>query len=63
MQLKILINYIKYSGIWAGVAINPFHWQFKLEFLQPDELNPDMTGFYISVGPVWVRLIIDNGSW
>lgn len=62
-MLKILSKYFRYSGIWVGVAINPCHWNFVFEFLHPDELNPKMMGVYASVGPVWVRLVIDDGSW
>jgi hypothetical protein len=63
MTLKILSKYIRYSGIWFGLVINPFHWTFVSEFLHPDELNPNMVGIYISIGPVWVRVVIDDGSW
>lgn len=63
MKLKILSNYAKYSGIWAGVVVNPFHWDVRFEHLHPDDLNPNMRGFYLSLGPVWLRVVIDDGSW
>lgn len=63
MTLKILSNYFRFSGIWVGAVINPCHWNFSFEFLHPDELNPKMKGVYVSVGPVWARLVIDDGSW
>jgi len=63
MMLKTLSNYLKYSGIWVGFAINPFHWKLDFEWLHPDDLNPNMYGSYISFGPVWVRIVIDDGSW
>lgn len=63
MQLKTLLNYVKYSGLWFGVVVNPFHWELRFDFLHPDELNPAMRGIFVSVGPVWVRGIIDNGTW
>jgi hypothetical protein len=63
MQLKTLLNYLRYSGLWAGLIVNPFHWEFRFEFLHPDELNPDMKGIFVSLGPIWVRAIIDNGTW
>jgi hypothetical protein len=63
MTLKTLSNYIRYSGIWFGLAVNPFHWDFRFRFLHPDDLNPNMRGVYISVGPIWTRLIIDDGTW
>jgi hypothetical protein len=63
MKLKSLSKYLQYSGIWAGVAINPYHWDFRFQQLHPDDLNPNMRGFFVSLGPVWVRLVLDDGSW
>lgn len=60
MKLK---NYLKYSGLWAGVVLNPYHWEFKFTNIKPDELNPNNYGFMISIGPLWVRGVIDDGSW
>ena len=62
-MLKILSNYLKYSGIWMGLVINPYHWELKFQKYHPDELNPNMYGVYYCIGPIWIRLIIDNGSW
>jgi hypothetical protein len=62
-MLKTLSNYIKYSGIWFGLVINPFHWDFRFQTLHPDDLNPNMRGIYISFGPIWTRIVIDNGTW
>ena len=63
MMLKNLSNYIKFSGLWAGVAVNPYHWEFRIATQQPDDLNPNIHGFFISVGPLWIRGSIDDGSW
>ena len=60
MKLK---NYLKYSGLWAGVVLNPYHWEFRFTNIKPDELNPNNYGFMISIRPVWVRGVIDDGSW
>ena len=62
-MLKILSKYIKNSGIWAGIAVNPYHWEWRIDQLHPDDLNPNMRGFYVSLGPVWFRVTLDNGSW
>lgn len=63
MQLKTLIKYLKYSGIWINFAINPFHWRFESNLIRGDELNPNIILFYITFGPINVKLIIDDGSW
>ena len=62
-MLKILSKYVKYSGVWVGLVINPYQWDVRFEFLHPDELNPNMRGFFVSFGPVWLRAILDDGSW
>ena len=62
-MLKILSKYLQYSGLWFGLGINPYHWDFRFDFLHPDELNPNMRGIFVSLGPIWVRGIIDDGSW
>lgn len=63
MKLKTYLNYIRYSGAWVGFVLNPCHWRMSFEFLHPDELNPKMRGCYLSTGPLWVRLVCDDGTW
>jgi len=46
-----------------GLVFNPYHWEVRVENIQPDELNPKNYGFMISLGPIWVRGVIDDGSW
>lgn len=60
MKLK---NYLKYSGMWMGFVLNPYHWEFKLMRIKPDDMNPKNHGFMIAVGPIWVRGVIDDGTW
>jgi hypothetical protein len=60
MMLK---NYLKFSGMWMGFVLNPYHWEFKIQRIKPDESNPKNYGFMISVGPFWVRGVIDDGTW
>jgi len=62
-MLKILSKYIRYSGIWVSFALNPFHWRVSFEFMHPDELNPNMRGVFVSLLPISVRIIVDDGSW
>lgn len=59
----MLKNYLKYSGLWAGFVFNPYHWELKFIRIKPDELNPNSNGFMISIGPIWIRGVIDDGTW
>lgn len=63
MKSRTFTDYLKYSGIWAGIVLNPYHWEVRGDFIRPDEMNPNNYGLFVSFGPVWLRLIIDDGSW
>ena len=57
-------NFLKYSGVWGGVVLNPYHWQLKFKSGSESILDDDIIfGFSIYLGPFWVRLIIDDGGW
>ena len=56
MKLKNLLNYVKFSGIWIGFVLNPYHWEFK--FLNTNDMGKTIA---LYVGPVWFRLAISNG--
>jgi hypothetical protein len=58
----MLRNYLKYSGLWMGFVLNPYHWNLKLEY--KDELADNYVFFLDAhFGPIWIRIIIDDGSW
>jgi hypothetical protein len=61
-MLKNLLKYIKTSGIWTGFVLNPYHWQFVIKSEGVGELAPSLFGKFISIGPVWIRVIVDDGS-
>ena len=63
MTLKNLSKFVRYSGIWVSFVLNPYHWRLVFEFMQPDELNPKMRGFYFSLLPLTVRIVVDDGTW
>lgn len=51
------MNWLKYSGIWIGIVLNPYHWRLKWEH---DSEQVFENCLY--VGPVWIRVIFDNGE-
>jgi hypothetical protein len=56
------MNWIKYSGIWIGIVLNPFHW--RLGFVSgADVWNDPVFENCLHLGPVWIRVIIDDGRW
>jgi hypothetical protein len=62
-MLKNFLNYCKYSGVWVNFAANPYHWRFSFDLHNPDEMDPKMHSVFISVGPLSVRAVLDDGTW
>jgi hypothetical protein len=59
----MLKNYLKYSGLWAGLVLNPYHWNFKLEVNPQHGIDTYIFHFELYLGLVWLRVVIDDGSW
>ena len=59
MKLK---NLLKHSGIWTGFVVNPYHWQFVIQNVGTGELAPKVFGKFVSFGPLWIRVIVDDGT-
>jgi hypothetical protein len=59
----MLKNYLKYSGLWAGFVLNPYHWNFKLEVNPQHNIDTYIFHFELYLGLVWLRVVIDDGSW
>ena len=58
-----LFNWIRYSGVWVGFVLNPFHWSFKWERESKEWPNDNVFENCLHLGPIWVRVIIDDGRW
>jgi len=63
MMLKNFLNYLKFSGVWINFAVNPYHWRLAYNFDRPNDTDPAMYQFSITIGPLSVRAIVDDGSW
>jgi hypothetical protein len=57
------MKWLRYSGMSLGITVNPFHWTFVARWIKPTDMDPCQYGFYVSLGPVWLRAWIDNGDW
>jgi hypothetical protein len=57
-----ILKYLRFSGIWFGFVVNPCHWQFgwKRGFNVWEDYLFDNS---IHLGPIWIRVIIDDGKW
>jgi hypothetical protein len=57
-------KYIKYSGVWIGIVVNPFHWQFGWKKNYGlFEINDNLFDNSLHFGFIWIRIIIDDGRW
>jgi hypothetical protein len=57
------MNWLKYSGIWFSFALNPFHWRLDSGFDGPTDMDPAQYHAFIIVGPLTIRIVIDDGSY
>jgi hypothetical protein len=63
MMLKNFLNYCKFSGVWVTFALNPWHWRLSFQFQDPSDMDPKQYSIFITIGPVSVRAVLDDGSW
>ena len=59
------MDWIKYSGIWITLIVNPLHWHIaycinpnKAEWPAPSRREISLQLLMLSV-----RVVIDNGDW
>ena len=62
-MLKNLLNCLRFSGLWMGFVLNPYHWEFKIVKGSQDDLDDVIFGLAIHCGPIWIRVVIDDGRW
>lgn len=65
------MGWLKYSGLWVNLVLNPFHWIFDLSFggigLGPllwdtEEEEIEFFWFHFCMGPINFRVVIDDGK-
>jgi hypothetical protein len=57
------MKWLKYSGLWVTFALNPMHWRISFEVQNPSDMDPAMTKIIGTVGPLTIRIVIDDGSY
>jgi hypothetical protein len=57
------VKWLKYSGVWVSLALNPLHWRINFEVHNSSEMDPAMTMIIGTVGPLTIRIVIDDGSY
>lgn len=57
------MKWLKYSGVWVSLALNPYHWRISFGYNRPNDMDPAMHALHATVGPLTVRIVIDDGSY
>jgi hypothetical protein len=63
MTLKNFLNYCKYSGVWINLTLNPYHWRLSFDYTKPDDMDPSLYSIHISIAPLSIKFVLDDGSW
>ena len=62
-MLNNLLKCLRFSGLWMGFVLNPYHWQLKVVHGSQNDLDDVIFGLAIYCGPFWIKVVIDDGSW
>jgi hypothetical protein len=64
MTLKNFLNWFKFSGVWGGVVVNPYHWEPDFKFYtKTDDEQWGLFFLELNLGIAWIRIIVDDGRW
>jgi hypothetical protein len=61
--MKKIFSYLRYSGIWIGFVLNPLHWQIAWARGSKEWPNDYLFENCLYIGPIYIRVIIDDGRW
>lgn len=57
------MNWLKYSGVFITLILNPFHWRLGFEMGRDEIMGPKSHYLKVSILPLSVNVIIDDGQW
>jgi hypothetical protein len=55
------MNWIRYSGVWLTLILNPFHW--RLQWFKRNEFWHDTKEYTSQFLFLSIRVVVDDGSW
>lgn len=55
-------NWLKYSGATLSFTLNPYHWGFQCKYRKSADVW-EQDAFVLQLGPVSLRVWIDDGNW
>jgi hypothetical protein len=58
------MDWLRYSGIWLTLVLNPLHWRIgKVDYGLGLLDGPNKKEFAYQVLFLTVRVVLDNGDW
>jgi hypothetical protein len=57
-----MMKWLRYSGVWITLIVNPFHWDFRWEVIKDEELGRIDT-LELQFLCINIRVILDDGKW
>lgn len=58
-----LLNYLKYSGVFITIVLNPLHWRLGYASGRDEIMGPNSWFCKITLLAVGVNVVVDNGDW
>jgi hypothetical protein len=57
-----MMKWLRYSGVWITLIVNPFHWDFRGEIIKDEDLGRIDT-LELQFLCINIRVILDDGKW
>ena len=59
------MNWIRYSGLWITLIVNPLHWQvnYVKNSMDKEWPSPSRSEHVVQILMFSFRLVIDRGDW
>lgn len=57
------MNWLKYSGVFATLTLNPYHWRLGAEWGKDDLCGPKSWTLKVNILFLGVHIVIDDGQW
>jgi len=57
------MNWLKYSGVFVTIVLNPFHWRLGFASGRDELMGPKSWFFKLNIIMIGINVVIDDGSW
>jgi hypothetical protein len=57
------MKWLKYSGIFITIVVNPFHWRLGLDYGKDELCGPQSWTGKLNLLFLGVHVVFDDGDW